>query len=141
MAYILLLLISYVHCLVQMHSKPKSKPRKSISGKIFIRLTEYYSWVLFFPFILIFMTFIICEEKTLDNISMDCQVSELFYANLGFSIFGVLVTTVSNLYFDQFFQNADSQKKDALNSDNPFFIVLFDVYRLGLGIAATVRTD
>lgn len=46
------------------------KPRKFFYGRWFVNMTELFSWILFFPFVIIFISFIACNKDVLVNLNL-----------------------------------------------------------------------
>lgn len=94
------------------------KPRKFFYGRWFVNMTELFSWILFFPFVIIFISFIACNKDVLGEINITCENNALRIIGIIFGILGLIFTIGNEWLLNLFFQNGSSVKKDAMNCEN-----------------------
>ena len=65
----------YVACVLDKYYHPDIKVRKNFYGRWFVNLSEYFNWICFYPFVIVFLAYIACNSEIMDEIGITCDMS------------------------------------------------------------------
>lgn len=101
--------------------------------------------LLFFPFNVIFLSFIVCSKENLEGAAEQCSFSgdeNSYYSIIfAFSLTGFILSVLNEWWMQVFFYNTKLYKKDATSIEKePSFMLEVSACRLIIAIFTTVRS-
>ncbi|KAL4499680.1 hypothetical protein ABPG72_017220 [Tetrahymena utriculariae] len=145
-ASIYMIIMTFLYCFsyVEKFLNPKIKPRKYFYGRWFVNMANYFQQILFFPFNVIFLSFITCSKENLEGESENCSFntdnSNYYSIVFCFSLVGIILSVLNEWWLQVYFYNMKLFKKDAMSVEKePQFLLEVSICRFILVIFTTVR--
>ncbi|KAL4476170.1 hypothetical protein ABPG74_009903 [Tetrahymena malaccensis] len=145
-ASIYMIIMTFLYCFsyVEKFLNPKIKPRKYFYGRWFVNMANYFQQILFFPFNVIFLSFITCSKENLEgeaeNCSFNTDTSNFYAIVFSFSLVGIILSVLNEWWLQVYFYNMKLFKKDANSIEKePQFLLEVSICRFILVIFTTIR--
>ncbi|EGR33918.1 hypothetical protein IMG5_031020 [Ichthyophthirius multifiliis] len=139
-AYIIIMNLLYTICLIHKYFNVKAKPRKFFFGRWFSYFQSFYQFLFFYPFIVILMSYVFCNQEIFTQIDMTCDYNDSFYIiTFTFTILALFSAILNECWLALFYQNMKQYKKDQLSIDKyPQFQLYFSVLKIIIGFFRSI---
>lgn len=83
------MILLLICCYISQIYRPNEKIRNFFYGRWYVNLAEVSTWILFFPFIIIFLSYVVCNKDIMDTLGLSCEISANRIFSICIAMFGL----------------------------------------------------